>query len=44
MSPEERELYEDINELVNECYGNNPALNQTAVGFIMTVYRKRLGS
>ena len=44
MSPEERELYDDINELVNECYGNNPALNQTAVGFIMTVYRKRLGS
>ena len=44
MSPEERELYDDINGLVNECYGNNPALNQTAVGFIMTVYRKRLGS
>ena len=44
MSPEERELYDDINELVNECYGNIPALNQTAVGFIMTVYRKRLGS
>ena len=44
MSPEERELYDDINELVNACYANNPALNQTAVGFIMTVYRKRLGS
>ena len=44
MSPEERELYGDINDLVNKCYGNNPALNQTAVGFIMTVYRKRLGS
>ena len=29
---------------MNKCYGNNPALNQTAVGFIMTVYRKRLGS
>ena len=44
MSLEERELYDDINGLVNECYGNNTALNQTAVGFIMTVYRKRLGS
>ena len=44
MSPEERELYDGINELVNQCYGNNTALNQTAVGFIMTVYRKRLGS
>ena len=44
MSPEERELYDGINKLVNECYGNNPALNQTAVGFIMTVYRKRMGS
>ena len=44
MSPEERDLYDEIDGLVNECYGNNPALNQTAVGFIMTVYRKRLGS
>ena len=44
MSPEERKLYEDINELVNQCYGKNPTLNQTAVGFTMTVYRKRLGS
>ena len=44
MSPEERELYKDINELVNQCYGNNPNLNHTAVGFIMTTYRKRLGS
>ena len=44
MNPEERELYDGIDDLVNKCYGNNPALNQTAVGFIMTVYRKRLGS
>ena len=44
MSPEERELYDGINGLVNECYGNNLSLNQTAVGFIMTVYRKRMGS
>ena len=44
MSPEERRLYEDIDDLVNQCYSNNPNLNQTAVGFIMTTYRKRLGS
>ena len=44
MNPEERKLYEEINDLVNLCYGNNPALNQTAVGFIMTTYRKRMGS
>ena len=44
MDPEERLLYDEINDLVNECYGNNPSLNQTAVGFIMTVYRKRMGS
>ena len=44
MSPEERKLYEDIDDLVNQCYGNNPNLNHTAVGFIMTTYRKRLGS
>ena len=34
MSREERELYDGINDLVNECYGNKPGLNQTAVGFI----------
>ena len=44
MSPEERKLYKDIDDLVNQCYGNNPNLNHTAVGFIMTTYRKRLGS
>ena len=44
MDPEERLLYDEINDLVNECYGNNPSLNQTAVGFIMTTYRKRMGS
>ena len=44
MSSEERELYDGIDGLVNECYGNNQSLNQTAVGFIMTVFRKRMGS
>ena len=44
MNSEERKLYADINDLVNQCYGNNPNLNHTAVGFIMTTYRKRLGS
>ena len=43
MSPEERELYDDINELVNACYANNPALNQTAVGFIMTSLPEEAG-
>ena len=44
MTPDERVLYDEINDLVNQCYGNKPGLNQTAVGFIMTVYRKRMGS
>lgn len=44
MNPEERCLYAEIDELVRQCYANHPALNQPAIGFIMTTYRKRLGS
>ena len=44
MNPAERQLYEEIDELVRQCYAGHPALNRPAVGFIMTTYRKRLGS
>ena len=44
MNPEERRLYDEIDDLVRQCYAGHPALNRPALGFIMTTYRKRLGS
>ena len=44
MNPAERQLYAEIDELVRQCYAGHPALNRPALGFIMTTYRKRLGS
>ena len=40
----ERRLYDDIDDLVSEVYASAPGVNPTALGFIMTTYRKRLGS
>ena len=40
----ERRLYDDIDGLVSEVYASAPGVNPTALGFIMTTYRKRLGS
>ena len=44
MSDAERCLYDDIDSLTREVYANAPGINQTAMGFIMTTYRRRLGS
>ena len=44
MNEAERRLYDDIDALVNEVYDSAPGINSTAVGFIMTTYRRRLGS
>ncbi len=44
MNDAERGLYDDIDALVNEVYASAPGLNPTALGFIMTTYRRRLGS
>ena len=43
MTPEERRLYEGIKPLVQQCYGG-PRINQQALGFITTIFRKRMGS
>ena len=40
----ERRSYDDIDDLVSEVYAGAPGVNPTALGFIMTTYRKRLGS
>ena len=44
MSDAERALYDDIDGLAREVYANAPGINRTAMGFIMTTYRRRLGS
>ena len=44
MNDAERRLYDDIDDLVSEVYASAPGVNPTALGFIMTTYRKRLGS
>lgn len=44
MNDGERRLYEGIDALVGELYAGAPGVNATALGFVMTTYRKRLGS
>ena len=43
MSAAERRLYNGIDALIRDCYAN-PLINETAFGFVMTIYRRRLGS
>ena len=43
MTPEERDLYEEITDLVQRCYSDS-AITQQSLGFIRTIFRKRLGS
>ncbi len=44
LSPEERELYDDVETYISETY-NAAALDaRNAVGFVMTIYRRRLAS
>lgn len=44
MTEEERSLYDDIRELVRECYQGRSSVNRQALGFVMTHFRLRLGS
>ena len=43
MTPQERQLYDGIKPLVQQCYGGQ-GINQQAMGFITTIFRKRMGS
>ena len=43
MAPEERILYEGIKPLIQQCYSTRD-INQQALGFITTIFRKRMGS
>ena len=43
MSAEERELYNGIQPLIEQCY-SRPDLTHQAIGFITTIFRKRMSS
>ena len=43
MTAEERQLYDGIKPLVQQCYGNRD-ISQQALGFIRTIFRTRMGS
>ena len=44
MTEEERELYEAVESYISRTYGQATGTQRNAVGFIMTVYRRRLAS
>ena len=43
MTAEERELYDQITEIVDRCYADRD-ISQQSLGFIRTIFRKRFGS
>lgn len=44
MTAEERTLYNDVEDYISRCYNAASAKERTAVGFVMTIYRRRLAS
>jgi SNF2 family DNA or RNA helicase len=44
MSNDERHIYELVETYIRETYNKASAQTRTAVGFVMTIYRKRLAS
>lgn len=44
MSDDERHIYELVETYIRETYNKASASTRTAVGFVMTIYRKRLAS
>ena len=44
MTPGERELYEALEAYIASTYNQASASERTAVGFVMTIYRRRLAS
>ena len=43
MTPSERALYDEIRELVRQCYAGR-GISPQSLGFITTIFRKRFGS
>jgi superfamily II DNA or RNA helicase len=44
MTPAEREVYERVEDYIATTYNNAAAEQRSAVGFVMTIYRRRLAS
>jgi len=44
MTPEERALYEQVEDYISNTYDRASEKERTAVGFVMTIYRRRLAS
>jgi ERCC4-related helicase len=44
MTPTERELYDSVEEYIGTTYNNAAQEQRSAVGFVMTIYRRRLAS
>ena len=44
MTPAERSLYEAVEDYISETYNKAAADKRTAIGFVMTIYRRRLAS
>ena len=44
MSAAEREVYEQVEDYISTTYNNAAADQRNAVGFVMTIYRRRLAS
>jgi SNF2 family DNA or RNA helicase len=44
MTPGERALYNEVEDYISRCYNAASAKERTAVGFVMTIYRRRLAS
>ena len=44
MTPEERAIYEEVDSYIATAYNNASQDKRNAVGFIMTVYRRRVAS
>lgn len=44
LSPAERETYEAVEDYISNAYNQAAAAERNAVGFVMTIYRRRLAS
>ena len=44
MTPAERQVYEQVEDYIGSTYDNASEDERTAVGFVMTIYRRRLAS
>lgn len=44
MAPAERDIYERVEDFIRSAYQNADQSKRTAIGFVLTIYRKRLSS